>query len=464
MPSSSAASSRTFSGCVAARLFRSPWIRRQIVELRLRDRCPSSVFVFCWILGPLLGRDVLPLSLPESDSDPACSTRRVAAGRRRAEQRRQHVLAVARAADRTAGEPTSAANDAMRSTWEISASETPGFTRAGQRTTNGTRVPAFEAAVLAAAERPGRRVIAQLLDGLVPIPVVDDGAVVAREEDERVRRRASRRSSVASTSPTDQSSCAIASPRGPIVVAPAKRGCGTRGTCGSCGAKNRKNGFAAVLLDERGRLAREDVRHVLVFPERGLAAGHVADAADAVDDGLVVAVAGMDLEEVRVAPAGRPVAERLAVAHGDRIGRIETDDAAVLDVDGRHAVAGGGHDERGIEADVGRARSNLAVPVRSAVRAETEVPLPHHAGRVTGPLKHAGQRRPARLDDERRVARQNAGAGLAPGVLAGEHRVSGGRAGRSRRVGVGEPEAFAGEAVDVRRLQTLVAPYAETSP
>jgi len=58
--------------------------------------------------------------------------------------------------------------------------------------------------------------------------------------------------------------------------------------------------IAMMLVDERGRLAGEDVRHVLVLPERRLAAGHVADPADAVDDGLVVTVAWMNLEKVRV--------------------------------------------------------------------------------------------------------------------------------------------------------------------
>ena len=36
---------------------------------------------------------------------------------------------------------TSSANDAMKSIWQMSASETPGFTRPGQRTIKGTRVP-----------------------------------------------------------------------------------------------------------------------------------------------------------------------------------------------------------------------------------------------------------------------------------------------------------------------------------
>ena len=52
---------------------------------------------------------------------------------------------------------------------------------------------------------------------------------------------------------------------------------------------------------KRTALASEDVGHVFVFPQRGLAALHVADAADAVDDRLVVAVAGRHREQFRIA-------------------------------------------------------------------------------------------------------------------------------------------------------------------
>ena len=64
----------------------------------------------------------------------------------------------------------------------------------------------------------------------------------------------------------------------------------------------------------------------------------------------------------------------------------------------------------------------------------------------------ARQRRPARLDDQRGVAGQDAGARLAPRIFAGEHRVAGRRAGGGRRMRVGETDAFARQPIDVRRL------------
>ena len=74
---------------------------------------------------------------------------------------------------------------------------------------------AVERAVLAAAQRAGRAVSAQLLHRLVPVAVVHDRPVVAREDDERVCRRASAdRASPGSRRP-HQSSCRITSPRGP---------------------------------------------------------------------------------------------------------------------------------------------------------------------------------------------------------------------------------------------------------
>ena len=81
--------------------------------------------------------------------------------------------------------------------------------------------------------------------------------------------------------------------------------------------------------------------------------------------------------------AGRLVADGLLVADPDRVGRVEADDAAVLDVDARHAVAGGGDEEAVVEADVERAGRDVAVPVEVA-RAQPEVPLADDAGRVAG--------------------------------------------------------------------------------
>ena len=70
-------------------------------------------------------------------------------------------------------------------------------------------------------------------------------------------------------------------------------------------------------------LAGEDVGHVFVLPQRRLAAGHVADAADAVDDGLSWPWLGSHLEELGFAlPVGQsPIG--LLVADPDRIRRVE---------------------------------------------------------------------------------------------------------------------------------------------
>ena len=69
--------------------------------------------------------------------------------------------------------------------------------------------------------------------------------------------------------------------------------------------------------------------------------------------------------------SGRPIADGLVVLDGDRIGGIKTNDVAVLDIDGWHTVAGGGHNERIAEADVVRRWPNLAIPIRPARRPQT---------------------------------------------------------------------------------------------
>ena len=107
----------------------------------------------------------------------------------------------------------------------------------------------------------------------------------------------------------------------------------------------------------------------------------------------------------------------------------------------------------------------LISPFQSSVlAAEPEVPLADDARPIAGALQHARERRPARLDDQPGVAGQDAGPLLPPGVLAGEQGIPRRRAGRRRRVGVGEVQPCLRQPVDVRRqpgLRPVAAHVAE---
>ncbi len=132
----------------------------------------------------------------------------------------------------------------------------------------------------------------------------------------------------------------------------------------------------------------------------------------------------VDLEEIGVRATGRPVPDGLVIADGDWISRVEANDAAILHVHRRHAIAGRRHDERGVEPDVDWPRPDLAVPVRPALRTKSQVPLADDPCRVARPLENPWQRRPPWLDDQRCVAGQDSGVLAAPGILAGQERVA----------------------------------------
>ncbi len=199
-------------------------------------------------------------------------------------------------------------------------------------------------------------------------------------------------------------------------------------------------------------LGGERVGHLFVGPARRAAAGHPADATHAFDDRGVVPVRVLEPEQLGVLAPRRFVADLLLVAHFDRVVRVEPDDAVVLHVHGRHAVAGGGHEEGVVEADLQRAGLDFVVPLRPFVAAETEMPLADGAGRVARLLQERGDRRRAGRNRKGHVPRRNARAGLLPPrVRAGENGATRRRAGRSRRMGVGVAKPFLREPIKIRR-------------
>src|SRR6185295_10668133 len=110
---------------------------------------------------------------------------------------------------------------------------------------------------------------------------------------------------------------------------------------------------------------------LLILPECGLAAFHVADSADAIDEGHVVAVTPVNAKGFAIDLGGWLAGEGVLVVHLDRVGGIEAEHAVVLDIDAGDAIARGRHDEGIVKAHLARAGSDLAVPVeRVAVIAE----------------------------------------------------------------------------------------------
>ena len=213
---------------------------------------------------------------------------------------------------------------------------------------------------------------------------------------------------------------------------------------------NRKNGRPRCSADERYSPLGEHVGKLLVDPERRFTAGHVADPADTVDDRVAVLAVGLDPQEIGVLMACRPVADLASVAHLDRIGPVETYHTAILEIDGRHSVAGCREQEAVVEADLERSGSNLSVPVDVAFT-QPEVPLADDGRLVAGTLEHRSESWLARTDDRGCIARQDLGA-AAKAMLAGEQRVPRRRAGRRGAVAVREEDALGREPTDVWRL------------
>jgi hypothetical protein len=117
--------------------------------------------------------------------------------------------------------------------------------------------------------------------------------------------------------------------------------------------------MVAVLLYEVDGFCGERVGDVFIHPEGRLATLHVADAADAVDDSHVMPVAGLHLQKFGVILAGWFVREDAFVAYSNWVGRVEIDDAMVLNEDARDAIRRSGNDEGMVEPNLQRSGFDL---------------------------------------------------------------------------------------------------------
>ena len=289
---------------------------------------------------------------------------------------------------------------------------------------------AFEAGVLARAPGTVGVVVAQALVGVVGVAIVQHGSVVRGEDHERLFIEPSvvQVSEQLADAPVQLDH--RVTPR-TLPARPFEARVRQTRYVDVVGREHQEPRLALFVVAFAGRgggeelegLAGEDVGHVLVHPASSLAAGHPADPRDAVDDRAVVPLGPVLSEGVAsLLPARRRI-DALAVADLDRVVGIEPDDVAVLEVHARHAVSRGRHQEVVVEAEVGRVRTDLRVPVVAALT-ETEVPLADDARGVATRPQEVGHGDRLRIDHESRVPRRDSGALLAEGVLAREERVA----------------------------------------
>ena len=192
------------------------------------------------------------------------------------------------------------------------------------------------------------------------------------------------------------------------------------------GTQIHEEGFRLVGFDERQGMGQDAVGNGLVRPQGFASALHVAYARNAVDDALVVAVAGAQLgEQMRMGASGGFAGERLAVAHFDGCRSVVMGHAAVFDVNARHAVGCGRHDVVVVKTQVAGREVQLSVPVLcGGLAAQSQMPFADCGGGVSRPVHEVGHGGLFRLDDHARIACRHVRPGSAERILPCEQGVA----------------------------------------
>lgn len=280
-------------------------------------------------------------------------------------------------------------------------------------------MPASKA--LDAPQRSGGRMAPELLNGEVAIAIVQNRAVVVAKDYERVVREVEALQGFDdfADAPVELEDHIASRPQAAV---PRESWMRDTGHMDVRGGKVEEKGLLLVLLDK-----------LTAFPvmvSAMLSSVQRADCPPRINPirlipftgcGAVVALAQAHLEQLRVFPAGRFSAHFVHVADLDGIDGVDPDHALVFDIDARHAIQGGGNQERIVETNLGMDGFDGAVPIHGVSDfAKPEMPFADRTGHITGPLEQRWQRKTAGLDDQGRIAGQDCGALLTPGILAGE--------------------------------------------
>ena len=289
---------------------------------------------------------------------------------------------------------------------------------------------AFMDAVFPAPPRTGGAMIAPLFQGLILVPVVHHRPIVGTENKEGVFRKteALHRLHELADAPIQLHNGVAPEAEGGDSLEPLV---GDAGHVEIMRGEKEEERFAADGFDPLNRFLHPLVRQILVPETRRVPPGVKANPADAVMDGAIVPFGPVHFQRLPMRDAGRMIRNRFLRPDPERVLGIKVQDAAVLHINLRHPVIGGGQEEMIIEAQLLRAGGEVTIPIRPPCPAEAEVPFADYCGLVTRLLHQIRQGEGLVRDDEGAVGRRDTGAGMAEGITAGEQGITRRRAGGS---------------------------------
>ena len=279
----------------------------------------------------------------------------------------------------------------------------------------GDACAGFVGTVLASAIVLHGGVSVEQFEGLVVVAIVDDRAVVATEYEDGVVSQVQTVQRV-----HDLAYCPVELQDD--VAARAEAALAGKAWVSHAGHMHvlctqvEEEGFVLVLGYEVLGVVGDDVGYVFIVPQGRLATCHPADARNAVDDGIVVSLAGFHLHQFGILFARRPVAHLVVVADGDGVVGVEVDYSSVFHEDAGNAVYCSRNDEFVVKSYILCIGLDERVEVCTALGAETQVPLADDTGGVAFSLEHVGHGDASSIYNQFGVARSNAGVFLSPGI------------------------------------------------
>ena len=183
-----------------------------------------------------------------------------------------------------------------------------------------------------------------------------------------------------------------------------------------------KKRFVSVILYETFHLIHKITGHILVNPPCILAALHIADSWDSVDDGIIMAVRPLHFQHLRVIESRRLPLKIFLIINKYRVIGFKPHHSAVLHKYCGDPVISCGNDTRIIESDFTGTRTDGVIPVNIAVT-HTEMPFPDSTGSISSLLHHLRKSFLVGRNNQRRVAGQNLNI-IAPWIHTCQQRIT----------------------------------------